>query len=71
MGRREKLLLKILGGLSDANSFFDGLCSLLKSLGFTERVRGDHHIFAREGVVDCNLKVRWLKHTRLNKSAVL
>lgn len=52
MGRREKLLLKVLRGSSDANLPFDELCSLLKSLGFVERIRGDHHIFTREGVVE-------------------
>ncbi len=30
---------------SDANVPFDGLCELLKRLGFEERVRGGHRIF--------------------------
>ncbi len=30
---------------SDANVPFDGLCALLKRLGFDERIKGDHHIF--------------------------
>lgn len=59
MGRREKLLLKVLSGSSDANLPFDELCSLLKSLGFAERIRGDHHIFTREGVAEIlNLQPR-------------
>ena len=29
---------------------FTDLCQLLHKLGFQERVRGDHHIFTREGV---------------------
>lgn len=50
MGRREKLLDKILRGTSDANISFDELRHLLKALGFVERIRGDHHIFTRDGV---------------------
>ncbi len=52
MGRRTKLLLKILRGASDANIPFDELRSLLKSLGFDERIRGDHYIFTHAGVAD-------------------
>ena len=50
MGKYEKLLAQILRGASDANVSFDGLCGLLRQLGFDERVRGSHHIFSREGV---------------------
>ena len=50
MGKYEKLLVQILRGASDANVSFDGLCGLLRHLGFDERVRGSHHIFSREGV---------------------
>lgn len=35
---------------SDANVPFEGLCDLLKRLGFEERLRGDHHIFTIDGV---------------------
>jgi hypothetical protein len=45
MSRRTKLLQKILRGGSDANIPFDDLRNLLNSLGFAERIRGDHHIF--------------------------
>jgi hypothetical protein len=34
----------------DANVPFETLCSLLKRLGFDERIRGDHHIFTKDGV---------------------
>lgn len=50
MSRHDKLLIQILRGTSDANISFDGLCQLLKHLGFGERIRGSHHIFYREGV---------------------
>ncbi len=52
MGKHEKLLLKILSGTSDANIHFEDLCDLLKNLGFEERIRGSHHIFRKEGVVE-------------------
>jgi hypothetical protein len=50
MVTREKILAKILRGTSDANVAFSGLCRLLKGLGFEEHIRGDHHIFTKEGV---------------------
>jgi len=52
MGKHEKLLLKILSGTSDANIHFEDLCNLLKNLGFEERIRGSHHIFRKEGIVE-------------------
>ncbi len=50
MSDSEKLLIHILRGTSDANISFDGLRTLLNNLGFQERIRGDHHIFTKEGV---------------------
>jgi DNA-binding transcriptional regulator PaaX len=52
MGKYEKLLLQIIQGASDANISFDDLCSLLKNLGFDERIRGSHHIFRKAGVIE-------------------
>jgi len=50
MAQYEKLLTKILRGSSDAQIPFDQLCRLLVFLGFQERIRGSHHIFAHDGV---------------------
>jgi predicted RNA binding protein YcfA (HicA-like mRNA interferase family) len=50
MRRRDKVLEQILRGTSDANVSFDEVCRLLQKLGFEMRVRGDHHIFTKEGV---------------------
>ena len=50
MGKYDKLLGRVLSGASDANISFLDLRQLLGYLGFTERVRGGHHIFAKEGV---------------------
>jgi hypothetical protein len=46
----DKLLDQILRGVSDANVAFPALCSLLRHLGFDERIRGSHHIFSMNGV---------------------
>lgn len=50
MGKHEKLLIQILCGTSYANIPFDGLCSLLKHIGFEERIKGSHHIFTKDGI---------------------
>jgi hypothetical protein len=50
MGKTEKILIAVLRGTSDANIDFKDLCSLLTSLGFSERIRGDHFIYTKEGV---------------------
>jgi hypothetical protein len=55
----EKTLERVLRGNADTNIRFGDLCALLSHLGFVERVRGDHHIFTREGVVEIlNLQPR-------------
>lgn len=50
MGKYEKMLQSILSGKSDANIRFPELVQLLVRLGFAERIRGDHHIFTKEGI---------------------
>ena len=52
MDRDERLLQTILGGRSDANIRFADLRALLVHLGFDERVRGSHHLFNKQGVVE-------------------
>lgn len=52
MPRRDKVLDKILRGTSDANVSFTELCNLLQRLGFDERIRGSHHIFAKAGIAE-------------------
>ena len=46
------MLSQILQGTSDANISFEDLCNLLKKLGFDERIRGSHHIFRKEGIIE-------------------
>lgn len=50
MTATRKTLEKILRGTSDANIPFEDLRRVLSGLGFSERIRGSHHIFSREGV---------------------
>ncbi len=52
MTPRRALVLRILEGRSDANIRFAALLTLLRNLGFTERVRGSHHLFRKEGVAE-------------------
>lgn len=59
MGKMDKTLTTVLRGASDANIQFGDLNSLLKSLGFEVRIRGDHHIFTRSDVAEIlNLQPR-------------
>jgi hypothetical protein len=48
----KRVLEKVLTGLSDKNIRFSELRNLVLSLGFDERIRGDHHIFSRTGVAE-------------------
>jgi hypothetical protein len=50
MSQNERVREKVLLGSSDANIRFEEIRSLLTSMGFVERIRGSHHIFARDGV---------------------
>ncbi len=50
--QRDRTLDRVLRGTSDANIAFAELCGLLRRVGFDERIRGDHHIFTREGVAE-------------------
>ena len=50
MGKKEKLIQKILSGSSDTNIGFAELVYLLKTLGFDHRQQGSHHILTKIGV---------------------
>ncbi|MEW5938327.1 MAG: type II toxin-antitoxin system HicA family toxin [Chloroflexota bacterium] len=52
MTKFDKTLEKVLRGVSDANIEFDDLRQLLDGLGFQERIRGSHHIFTKDGVIE-------------------
>jgi hypothetical protein len=45
--------------MADANIRFEDLRSLLGALGFRERIKGDHHIYVKNGVAEIlNLQPR-------------
>ncbi len=52
MGKLDKIRQRVLSGSSDTNLSFESLCQLLRRLGFTERVKGSHHIFVRDQVAE-------------------
>jgi len=50
MGQFEKILARVLSGVSDSNIIFTDLQKLLERLGFICRIKGDHFIYTKEGV---------------------
>ena len=50
MGKREKVINKILSGQADYNISFNDLINLLLSMGFEKRQEGSHIIFTKEGI---------------------
>ncbi len=48
----KNILEKILSGLSDKNIKFSDLRKLVLDLGFSERIKGSHHIFFKEGIAE-------------------
>jgi len=46
----KKLLEKVLSGLTDKNIRFQDLNKLLNDFGLSERIKGDHHIYHKEGI---------------------
>ncbi len=51
MSKKEKLLLRLLSGNSDANFDLDDLVNILLRLGFEEkRTIGSHRIFSLQGI---------------------
>ena len=52
MSKPKKTLDRILRGNADKNIRFGDLRTLLTKLGFSERIKGDHHIFSREDIAE-------------------
>ena len=46
------VLERVLTGLSDKNIRFIDIRNLITGMGFTERMKGDHHIFSKEGITE-------------------
>lgn len=52
MGKLRKFYARLMNSNADADISFKDLCFLLNKLEFSERIRGDHHIFTKEGIVE-------------------
>ncbi|MCX7239616.1 MAG: type II toxin-antitoxin system HicA family toxin [Burkholderiales bacterium] len=52
MGKFENVLAAILRGTSDNNLAFADLQYALQKLGFEVRIKGDHFIYTKQGVVE-------------------
>jgi len=50
MSKFDKLILKLLSGNADKNFDFNDIVLILERFGFTNRVKGSHHIFYKEGI---------------------
>lgn len=62
MSRVQKTLGQVLRGTADANVAFSAMRSLLAHLSFQERIKGDHHIFTKDGMEEIlNLQPRGAK----------
>ncbi|MCL2217980.1 MAG: type II toxin-antitoxin system HicA family toxin [Defluviitaleaceae bacterium] len=50
MGKYDKLFANILSGRNDKSIRFNELIHLLRNIGFSERIKGDHHIYYRQDI---------------------
>ena len=48
----KNVLEKILSGLNDKNIKFNDLRRLILDLGFSERIKGSHHIYFKTGIIE-------------------
>lgn len=48
----KNILEKVLSGIADANIRFAELRKLVLSLGFKERIKGDHYIYSKTGIIE-------------------
>ena len=48
----KNILEKVLSGLNDKNLNFNDLKKIILDLGFTERIKGSHHIYFKTGVIE-------------------
>jgi len=52
VGQTEKLFIKILCGTQDSNIKFSELQHILEYMEFNERIKGDHHIYTKNGIAE-------------------
>ena len=69
MSKHQKILNKILSGLSDKNISFDDLRNLLLNLGFEERIKGSHHILTHDRIEEIlNIQPKSGKQNPISKT---
>jgi len=52
MSKFEKNIQRVTSGSSDSNIDFNDLCNLLETLGFNNRIKGNHHIYFKKGIAE-------------------
>lgn len=52
MSKFEKLLYSVLCGTMDSNISFEDIRNLLNALGFSERIKGGHHIYTKDNITE-------------------
>ncbi|HBI71636.1 MAG TPA: toxin HicA [Lachnospiraceae bacterium] len=50
MGTYDKFFRSIMSGQNDKNISFNDFRKFILSLGFNERIKGDHFIYSKEGI---------------------
>lgn len=50
MGTYDKFFNSIISGQNDKNISFNDFRKFILSLGFNERIKGDHFIYSKEGI---------------------
>ena len=48
----KNILEKVLSCLNDKNLNFNDLKKIILDLGFTERIKGSHHIYFKTGIIE-------------------
>ena len=56
MSRKKRTYDKIMSGYADKSIDFNELRYLLISLGFRERIRGDHYFMSKEGIEEPTIR---------------
>ena len=52
MSKKEKILASVLSGNQDNNILFTDLCNIIDMFGFDKRIKGSHHIYYKENVIE-------------------
>ena len=52
MSKKDKFLRSVLSGNQDKSILFSDLCKLLDIMGFERRIKGSHHIYYKENIIE-------------------